>query len=223
MAPAALLTQNVQIPNLHLENATGSVWQGRADALVQNKPIGAVHWRVDVFELLRSTLVVDFSMQGDGLELNGALAVDPNERNLTLAGLIDSQVINLFTLAYDIRMSETIHLNSVKIAVTKEQKLTQAQGSMTWQGGPVHFILMNEMHNVKVAPTRGVVSKNEDSLILTVLQQTKDDPVLEFRLELTSGWLNVRAFQPFIEYAGLPTNYVRRSPDFLFEVSQKIF
>lgn len=222
IAPAAIVSQVVATPDLRLDNPQGTVWDGRVDVAFQNKPLGELRWQVSPLRMLYGEVAVDFALNDTDLALQGNGIVGLREREITLQGNVGSRAINQFTLVYDIRMSGEIDINSVKITINNREELEQVRGNIEWDGGPVHFILTNEVHEVVIEPTIAQLSNEGNELNLRVKSANANATVLAFRIELDTGWMHMKAFPAFLEYARLPANYLRHDGDFLFEVSQKI-
>ena len=223
IAPAALIPQVLSSSHVRLERAQGTVWRGDAEAFLNNQHVGVVSWRVRPLELIEGKLTVDLTLKRDGVSIAGVSSLKSDSLEISFDGVIGSQFVNIHTLAYDIRLSGEFTIEKIRLRVDDRQQVESASGNVTWNGGPVRFKLANVMHEVTLEPVDGTLSRDSGFVELTVHQTRSDAQVLTFRLDPESGWVHLRAFPAFLEFANVPPNYLTQDADFLFEVSQKLF
>ena len=209
--------------DFYLDDATGSIWRGGSELFFRDQYVGTLAWRLNPWTLFFWKLESDYSLAGEGLELHGTSEFSINHRQLTLAGSVNSRFVNRFTLAYDLRFSEEFSLNDVKVVMNGDDELAELQGHIRWEGGPVHFKLANQVHDVTLEPVRGYLSNATNNVNLEVQTIATNEPVLTFRTDLDTGWMHITALPAFLEFAEVPTNRFLNDTNFVFEVSQKIF
>lgn len=222
IAPAALIPQFVEIPNLRLERPQGTLWRGSAETLLNSQHIGTLTWRVNPIELIKGSLTVDLALERDGLSLRGVSMSGFNTHELLLTGIMGSRFLNVYTVNYDIRLSGELSFNDVKLRLNNGNHVETIAGNLSWNGGPVRFKLANVVHEVTLDPVLGGLSLDGELIQMSVQREQSSELVLLFRFDPASGWLHLRAFPAFLEFANVPTNYLMQDADFLFEVSQKI-
>lgn len=222
IAPAALIPQVLSTEHMRLESAQGTIWRGNANTFIANQHVGVLSWRVKPIELIEGKLTVDLMLERDGVSINGISTSNFHSHEISLDGVIDSQFVNIYTLAYDIHLSGEIALDDVKLRLNDGQQVESMTGNVTWNGGPVRFKLANVIHEVTLEPVMGLLSQESSFVVLTVQQMRSQALVLVFRLDQETGWVHLRAFPAFLEFANVPPNYLMQDADFLFEVSQKL-
>ena len=222
IAPATLVTQFIDIPNLKVERAQGTLWKGNAETVFNSQHIGTLAWRIRPMDLIKGSLTVDLTLVRDGLSLTGVSVLGFDGYEVALDGTIESRFLNVYTVDYDIRLSGELSFNDVKLRLTDGNQVETVEGNLRWNGGPVRFKLSNVMHEVTLEPIRGALSQDADMIQMSVLIQRSNEHVLLFRFDPASGWLHLRALPAFLEFANVPSNYLMQDADFLFEVSQKI-
>ena len=222
MAPAALLPQLLTIPHIKLEDAQGTMWRGEAETFLDNQHIGMLDWRVKPVDLIEGKFTADITLERDGVSLAGVSSSRFDTQEFSLNGSIGSRFINIFTLAYDIRLSGDLAINDVVVRVNDRRQVESVGGDLRWNGGPVRFKLANVIHEVTLEPVLGTLSKEANFVLLSVKRVRSEAPVLAFRFDPESGWVHLRAFPAFLEFANVPSNYLMKDADFLFEVSQKL-
>ncbi|MCY4129457.1 MAG: type II secretion system protein N [Gammaproteobacteria bacterium] len=223
IAPAALIPMLLSSPHVRLEHAQGTVWRGDAETFINNQHIGELSWEVKPLELIEGRLTVDLTLERDGVSIAGVSTSNADGHEISLSGVIGSRLVNVFTLAYDIRMSGELTINDVKLRVDDQKKVESAEGTVSWDGGPVRFKLANVVHEVTLDPVLGTLSQGSSFVELTVQRLRAQKPVLAFRIDPETGWVHLRAFPAFLEFANVPPNYLMQDSDFIFEVSQKLF
>lgn len=222
MAPAALLPQLLAIPHVKLEDPQGTMWRGEAETFLNSQHIGMLAWRVRPVDLIEGKLTVDISLERDGVSLTGVSTSKFDVQEVSLNGVIGSRFVNVFTLAYDINLAGELAINDVVVRVDDRKRVDSIEGDLTWNGGPVRFKLANVMHEVTLEPVLGTLALDANLVVLSVRRATSNAPVLAFRFDAESGWVHLRAFPAFLEFANIPSNYLMQDADFLFEVSQKL-
>ena len=222
IAPAALIPQLLENSSLKLERPQGTIWRGNADSQFNGQHTGTLAWRVRPVDLIKGSITVDLSLERDGLYLTGVSKSRFNTHEISLNGIVGSGFLNIYTVIYDIRLSGELALNDVKLTLYNGNHVESVAGYLTWNGGPVRFKLANVMQEVTLEPVRGSLSLDTDLIQMSVQRQQSDEPVLLFRFDPASGWLHLRAFPAFLEFANVPSNYLMQNANFLFEVSQKI-
>lgn len=223
IAPAALIPHVFSSPHVRLESPQGTVWRGNAETFLENQNVGILSWRVRPLALFEGRLTIDLTLEREGISITGVSTSMVDGHEISLNGVIGSRFVNIYTLTYDIRMSGELTINEVKLQVDDQQQVESAEGTVSWDGGPVRFKLANVMHEVTLNPVLGMLSHDSSFVEMTVRQSQSDAPVLAFRLDVETGWLHLRAFPAFLEFANVPPNYLMQDADFLFEVSQKLF
>ena len=222
IAPAALIPHVVSSPHLRLESTQGTIWRGGADTFLDNQHIGVLSWRVKPLDLIKGKLTVDLLLERDGVSINGVSTSKTDSHEISLNGIIGSQFVNIYTLDYDIRLSGELTLDDITLRIDDENRVESVTGRVTWDGGPVRFKLANVMHEVTLEPVIGSLSRESNFVELSVRRTQSEAPVLAFRLDQETGWVHLRAFPAFLEFANVPPNYLMQDADFLFEVSQKL-
>lgn len=222
IAPAALIPQFVTIPHVRIENTQGTIWYGDADAFLEHQRIGLLAWRVRPLDLIKGKLMVDFTLNRDGVSLVGVGTSKFDSQEISINGEIGSRFVNIYTLAYDISLSGDLMFNDVRVRVDDTKQVESIKGNLTWNGGPVRFKLANVMHEVTLEPVLGTLSQVADFVELSVTRTQSEAPVLSFRFDPETGWVHLRAYPAFLEFANVPSNYLMQDADFLFEVSQKL-
>ncbi len=222
MAPAALLPQFFSIPHVKLENTEGTIWHGNAETFFDDQHIGLLVWHVRPLGLINGKLTVNFTLERDGVSLAGVSTSRLDNHEISLVGDVSSRFVNVFTLAYDIRLSGNLSVNDVRIRANSERQVESVEGDLTWNGGPVRFKLANVLHEVTLEPVLGTLTQDASFVVLNVRRTRTQTPVLAFRFDPETGWVHLRAFPAFLEFANIPSNYLMQDADFLFEVSQKL-
>ena len=222
MAPAALLPQLLTIPHVKFEDTEGTVWHGSAQTVLDDQRIGALRWRVKPLDLFAGNLSVSFTLERDGVSLTGVSTSRFKTHEISLSGVVGSRLVNSYTVIYDIALSGQLMINDLRVRVEDSTQLESVEGEFTWNGGPVRFKLANVIHEVTLDPVQGSLSQDARLVVLTVRRTGKSAPVLAFRFNPETGWVHVRAFPAFLEFANIPSNYLMKDADFLFEVSQKL-
>ena len=230
IAPAGIVSRLLTDSDLQLKNPSGSVWDGHAEAQYQSKQLGVFRWDVHALELFTGELSTDYELSGQNLELGGHAIYSSELSEATLAGSVDAPFINMYTRPYDIRLSGTFNFEDVQLRVYDVDQLRELSGTITWDGGPVVFKLSNIVYDVSLQPVYGILSNQANVAILSVYRTVEADMVMELQADLDSGWVKIKAFPPFLEFAQVPSGrWVGRvasmvsDSDFLFEVSQKVF
>ena len=222
IAPAALIQQFESIPHVSLESTQGTIWHGNADTFLEQQHIGILGWRVRTSDMIKGKLTVDLTLERDGVSLVGVSTSQFDTQEISINGEIGSRFVNIFALAYDISLSGDLMFNDVIVRVNHENQIESVEGNLTWNGGPVRFKLANVMHEVDLEPVLGTLSQGADFVELNVTRTQTTARILAFRFEPETGWVHLRAYPAFLEFANVPPNYLMQDADFLFEVSQKL-
>ena len=222
IAPAALVPRILSVPHVSLQSTQGTVWRGSAESSFKDQHVGTLTWRIRPLALLTGKLTADLTLEGDGISLVGVALSQFDTREIVINGKIGSRFVNVLTLAYDISLSGELDVNDVKIGINDDGQLESVRGNLEWNGGPVRFKLTNVIHEVTLEPVIGTLSRDAGLIELGVRRVESEAPVLAFRFNPESGWVHLRAFPAFLEFANVPPNYLMQDADFLFEVSQKI-
>ncbi len=222
MAPATTVTEAIATTNLQLEKPTGSLWKGSADAYFETHYVGALQWQTSFLDLLRREPKIFFALDEPDIRLNLAISYDFSLYRANIDGNIHSRFINKLTQAYDIQLSNDIQFKDVFLAFKESNNVQEASGEIFWEGGPVRFKLSALTQEMLFDSVRGIVALDGESIQIMVLLASTSTPVMEFRLDTNSGWLHIKAFHAFLEFANFPSMNQKRNSDFLFEVSEKI-
>lgn len=222
IAPATLVAQALSNPQVRLESARGTIWRGDADTFLDNQHVGVLSWRVKPLALIEGKLTVDLSLERDAVSIAGVCTMTSDHLEISIDGVVGSRFVNIYTLAYDIHLSGELTIDNAVLRIDDRQQVESVSGNVTWNGGPVRFKLANVMHEVTLDSVHGTLSQDSNFVELTVRRTQSDARVLAFRLDPETGWVHLRAFPAFLEFANVPPNYLMQDTDFLFEVSQKL-
>jgi hypothetical protein len=149
-APASLITRFLDSgAPARIHELEGSVWSGSGHVLINDRPVGRLHWSFKPTSLLGLAVGYDLMLNGSGIALRGHAATNVTETTGALTGSVDGSFVNLWLAPYDIELGGAFEVNEVTVALEGRQ-LTGAGGRLAWSGGPVTYVLSGKMSSTRL-------------------------------------------------------------------------
>ena len=151
-APASLITRFLN-PNApaRIQELDGTLWSGSGRVLVNDHPVGRVHWSFKPTLLLRLAIGYDLVLNGAGITLHGHAATNGAETTGAATGSVEGSFVNFWLAPYDIELGGTFEVNDVTVALDGRQ-LAEAAGRLAWSGGPVTYVLSGKVSSTTLTP-----------------------------------------------------------------------
>lgn len=155
-------------PEIRLLGASGTLWKGAGQLLVNRTPIGDLQWQTNFSNLFALEAALDWKLQGDGFSAEGTAAARGKEYDLrSVHAVVGNDLLRNFLGTYDIAPSGDLNINELDIT---NLRLNEAQdwpaavtanGVLSWDGGPVRYRLSGRTSNIELPPMRGVIKTPE--------------------------------------------------------------
>lgn len=218
-APAAMLTLALDdtMPATLLD-LSGTLWSGDADLLMSGMPIGRLSWSFRPAELLQGKLGYDLGLDGTELILTGQVATGPSSAEATTSGRIGAPFVNAWLAPYDIQLSGQFELNAVSVTL-HDRQITAAAGDLTWDGGPLTYVLSGKAHNSALPPMRAQLGPGPTAVAYAAGEST---PLLRAELQ-PNGFAKIGVTKYLTKILGNP--WPGGDPDHavVLEVEEQVF
>lgn len=223
LAPANMVVQSIDVNPISLQDASGTIWHGSANAHFNQIKLGELSWRVQLLRLLLGEINVDYEVVDSDLHLSGSHQYSSDGSTSTINGRIGSTPVNSFVIGYDIGLSGDFLVSDVKLSMSPNQEVTSVNGDIHWQGGQVRFNFANNVYQTELEAANGNLAHDQDQAYLFVTRAQDNQKLLDIRLETKTGWLHVKAYNAFLEFANILPSQLLPGSAFAFEVSERIY
>jgi len=192
-APAAILRHALPgAAGIELAAPAGTLWNGRATALIDGRSAGNIRWRLVPVTFLQGALGYHIDLDGPGHAIEAMLRLRPGTVRIALQGSADADAFNDWLDVYDIALSGRFSFDNV--AISAPYRLEQGQGlagtasgALTWSGGTVRYRLAGEPYRGELPPLEAAFG---DGLEAIVRAQGQETPLLFIEL-LSNGHIRL--------------------------------
>ena len=155
-APAGLLVRAVSATGIaQLTSASGTLWEGNGELLIQHRAVGRVTWKFRPLSVLRLQPTYEWSLNDPDTRLTGLASASFSHLAVTLEGGIDAPAVNPWIAPYDIEVQGQFDLApTTATAILTEQGLAleQVSGEWHWSGGATRYTLSGRVNSTLLPP-----------------------------------------------------------------------
>jgi hypothetical protein len=218
-APAGLVGRLLpDAAPVRLLEASGTLWSGDADLLVQSRPVGRLIWSFKPVTLFRGRIGYDLSLAGEQIRLDGQAATGTGNAEAALAGSVGGDFVSTWLAPYDIELQGEFELMDTQMHLT-DRRLNEVAGTITWTGGDVTYVLSGRRYRTTLPPMRAELGPGPEAVAFAEGDAT---PLLH--AELTpDGFAKIGVTKYFTKLAGNP--WPGGDPDHavVLEVEEQVF
>lgn len=225
VAPAGILNRIVSQTNVaELAHSRGSVWQGQADLMVQNTPLGQLNWDFEGTSLFKLQPTYQWTLQQEHWQLAGRAGSSMDLANLEISGEIDAQAANQWLAPYDISTSGNFSVQPTMISIAHNATMPQSlDGQIDWSGGLVRYTLSGLLSEANLPPLVAYLETNPaGEPQATVYAQNNQTPLLIATIG-ANGFAKVGISKRFTQLLNNP--WPGSDPDhkIVIEIEEKLF
>lgn len=173
---------------LQVSQVGGTLWSGY---VVGDLPAGvasgthAISWDLNPLWLLVGTVSVDLHAEHAGYEIEGTgytgLIFGKGVDDIT--GEVHSSVANEMLSQLGAGASGVLKLNEISVAATDEMRVTSADGTISWGGGPITYNDQGYSRTIDMPALLGNLSQQGKGLRLGVVEQKSKGALGELNLD----------------------------------------
>lgn len=221
--PARVFAMLLNDYDVHLLDASGTVWNGSAQLVVPGTNLGALKWAIVPQRLLRAKLEYNISVDSPSLQVSGTLAKGFAKTSLIANAEVQSPIVNSILLHYEMKISGSIHIEDVNVLVNGKNEISSLVGTVRWDGGKSRYRAGDETREIDLPPMVGEFSTTEGDVILTAVDGHDDTELLNARLEASSGWLHIGLTRQMFDLVQMPWDSQGPAGAEVFKVSRQVF
>ena len=222
-APAGLISLVIDdnLPVTLLE-PQGTLWTGGAELLFNATSSGRVHWSFKPLTLMQGNIGYDLTLTGTSIRLDAnlltGLVSGMSRQNAIVSGSVDASFVNVFMAPYDIELSGEFLLNAVNISV-QDRRIEQSAGSVTWDGGPVRYVLSGILHRTSLPAMHARLGPGPVAVVFAL-----DDPTPLLHAELKqNGFARIGVTKYLTKILGNPWPGGDPDHEVVLEVEEQVF
>ena len=225
-APAGLVRLVFeQIEGASLTHPAGTIWNGRGQIRLHDKPLGRLEWNLHPTTILQGTLSYEFTLFGTATpggtlaQLAGTANVGFNRSlAMKMSGSVSAEFVNRYLAPYDMMISGNLNLTNAEFTLNLGVPQSAA-GQVTWSGGPVRYILSGRSFSGNLPPLVAYLGKGPEA---TVFAQNGEIPLIKAEL-LDNGFAKVGITKLLTKILGQPWPGSQPDHAVVLEVEEQVF
>jgi hypothetical protein len=227
-APASLLRRFIPADaGAELVAPAGTLWNGRAEAVLGGRPAGDLAWRLDPVTFLHGALGYHAQLSGPGHDIALGVRIAPRTLDLSASGHAGGAYLNQWLDQYDIALSGDLRLESLSVRVpwrlarggAGELAPGRASGMVLWTGGPVRYRLSGEDHRATLPPMEALLG---DGLEAVVYARGNETPLLRLEV-LANGFARIGMTRMLTRILDMPWPGAAADHEVVLEVEEQLF
>ena len=224
-APAGLLDRILESSGqADLTDTRGTLWQGQANLLINQQPLGVVTWDFAATSLLQLAPRYLWALDGSGKQLNGSAAVSFNTLQADVQGSIDNSAINPLLSTYNIYIAGQLELQPSRTTLlTGSGQVTALDGQIDWSGGLVRYTLSGILRETTLPPLSAFLQMSDQGMPQAIGYVTGEQTPLMIATLGDNGFAKVGITKLFTKLVDNP--WPGSDPDHavVIEVEEQIF
>lgn len=200
-------TLAARAPQLHIDQVSGTLWQGEANLQYENLAPSRLQWHITPATLLKGELHADLQARGHDHNLASQVTWQPSRLSLqNLNGILGSDYINPLAQRYGLQFGGQLDIEDLRFDVIPATGwLDRAAGAAQWSGGRVQFATAYsaspaQAESIMLPPLTAILAQPTTALTLAVT--SADAELLSVILKPT-GWVEISLQQTLFQIAGI--------------------
>lgn len=209
-----------RIDGLTIGPAEGRLYGGEADVAYRGYDLGRMAWSVRPGALFNFELGVDWHIAHRDFTGTGIAVLGAGTTGFTVDADIDARTVNQFLAQYHISLDGVLEVRD--LAVRRDSRGVDAEGTLHWSGGRTTYRLSGETHDVELPAMVGNLAGVDGEPVLEVVSVEAADRLLTVRLD-ADGWAHIGVTGRLTSLAGNAWRYGDDEDAVVVTVSERLF
>jgi hypothetical protein len=201
-----------------LIGASGTLWRGEGELLVQQRSVGFVTWDLQAVTLLQGKLGYHVTVTGTGQDLEGLIQAGFSGVLLKFDGNVNYVALNPWLAPYNIVLSGDFALANVTARV-HDGYPEETGGEVTWTGGPVTYQLAGNISTSRLPEMLALLGPGPEATVYPAGGQT---PLLQAAIQ-RNGFAKVGVTKLLTKMLNTPWPGADPDHAVVLEVEEQVF
>lgn len=208
---------------IKIQSVGGTLWDGFAVGSTNRGPVKGQHvfaWDLNPLSLLMADLSTGLKAEGADYKIEGTAHYGLLGKGFSdLNGEVNASLANGMLKQFGAKASGDLLIQGVTLEFGSETTINEAEGVITWGGGPVSYKDGRRPKNIELPAVQGTLTQQDGGVKLAVVERKSKDKLGELTLKGTIGGVTVYNRVMRIAGMGNPEN----EDEVLIQLQRPIF